>query len=94
MLFKYYPYLYCPLFLKRGGLWLFCSIKIRSTGSGVFETAFGIAWFLGSWLLGVLFDISLGFLLLPSLGDHLPFFDAGSGKEDTLITFLFVSIFS
>ena len=90
MLFKYYPYLYWPLFLKRG----VCSIKIRSTGSGVFETAFGIAWFLGSWLLGVLFDISLGFLLLPSLGDQLPFFDAGSGKEDTLITFLFVSIFS
>ena len=90
MLFKYYPYLCWPLFLKMG----VCSIKIRSTGSGVFETAFGIAWFLGSWLLGVLFDISLGFLLLPSLGDHLPFFDTGNGKEDTLITFLFVSIFS
>ena len=93
MLFKYYPYLYWPLFLKRGGLWLFCSIKIRSTGSGVFEML-SHRLVPRSWLLGVLFDISLGFLLLPCLGDHLPFFDAGSGKEDTLITFLFVSIFS
>ena len=89
MLFKYYPYLCWPLFLKRG----LCSIKIRSTGSGVFEML-SHRLVPSSWLLGVLFDISLGFLLLPSLGDQLPFFDAGSGKEDTLITFLFVSIFS
>ena len=89
MLFKYYPYLCWPLFLKMG----VCSIKIRSTGSGVFEML-SHRLVPRSWLLGVLFDISLGFLLLPSLGDHLPFFDNGSGKEDTLITFLFVSIFS
>ncbi|MGN1189712.1 MAG: MFS transporter [Candidatus Ornithospirochaeta sp.] len=30
--------------------------NMRSTGFGVFETVFGIAWFLGSWLLGVLYD--------------------------------------
>ena len=30
--------------------------NMRSTGFGVFETAFGVAWFLGSWLLGVLYD--------------------------------------
>ena len=89
MLFKYYPYLCWPLFLKMG----VCSIKIRSTGSGVFEML-SHRLVPRSWLLGVLFDISLGFLLLPCLGDHLPFFDNGSGKEDTLITFLFVSIFS
>lgn len=28
----------------------------RSTGFGVFETAFGIFWFLGSWLMGALYD--------------------------------------
>lgn len=30
--------------------------NMRSTGFGVFETVFGVAWFLGSWLLGVLYD--------------------------------------
>ncbi len=32
--------------------------SMRSTGFGIFETGFGIAWFLGSWLLGVLYDRS------------------------------------
>ena len=31
--------------------------SMRSTGFGIFETGFGVAWFLGSWLLGVLYDI-------------------------------------
>ena len=31
----------------------------RATGYGVFECAFGIFWFLGSWLMGVLYDISI-----------------------------------
>lgn len=30
--------------------------NMRSTGFGIFETGFGIAWFLGSWLLGALYD--------------------------------------
>ena len=71
MLFKYYPYLYWPLFLKRGGLWLFCFIKIRSTGFGVFETAFGIAWFLGFWLFGVLYGKSLVVMVLVSFSSHV-----------------------
>ena len=29
---------------------------MRSTGFGIFETGFGIAWFLGSWILGALYD--------------------------------------
>lgn len=32
--------------------------SMRSTGFGIFETGFGIAWFLGSWLLGALYDAS------------------------------------
>ena len=32
--------------------------KMRSTGFGIFETGFGIAWFLGSWLLGYLYDFN------------------------------------
>ena len=31
----------------------------RATGYGIFECSFGIFWFLGSWLMGVLYDISL-----------------------------------
>ena len=30
----------------------------RATGYGIFEFSFGIFWFLGSWLLGVLYDFS------------------------------------
>ena len=31
----------------------------RATGYGIFECAFGVFWFLGSWLLGVLYDHSI-----------------------------------
>lgn len=31
----------------------------RATGYGIFECSFGAFWFLGSWLLGVLYDISI-----------------------------------
>ena len=31
----------------------------RATGYGMFECSFGIFWFLGSWLLGVLYDVSI-----------------------------------
>ena len=31
----------------------------RATGYGIFECSFGVFWFLGSWLLGVLYDISI-----------------------------------
>ncbi len=36
----------------------------RSTGFGVFQTSFGLFWFAGSWLMGVLYDRSLGGLVL------------------------------
>ena len=31
----------------------------RATGYGIFECSFGVFWFLGSWLMGVLYDVSL-----------------------------------
>lgn len=40
---------------------------MRSTGFGVFETGFGIAWFLGSWLLGALYDIKPLYLVIVSI---------------------------
>lgn len=30
----------------------------RSSGFGIFQTSFGVFWFLGSWLMGVLYDMS------------------------------------
>ena len=45
--------------------------KMRSTGFGVFETVFGIAWFLGSWLLGALYDIRPLYLVAVSTAAQL-----------------------
>ncbi len=35
----------------------------RATGYGLFNTGFGLCWFLGSALMGVLYDVSLGALI-------------------------------
>lgn len=40
--------------------------NMRSTGFGVFETVFGVAWFLGSWLLGVLYDRNIRVMVIVS----------------------------
>ena len=45
--------------------------SMRSTGFGIFETGFGVAWFLGSWLLGVLYDINIGYLVGVSIAAQL-----------------------
>lgn len=39
----------------------------RATGYGIFELSFGICWFLGSWLMGVLYDINLPSMVLVSV---------------------------
>lgn len=39
----------------------------RATGYGIFEMSFGVFWFLGSWLLGVLYDINITSLILVSM---------------------------
>lgn len=39
----------------------------RATGYGIFEFAFGVFWFLGSWLLGVLYDISIPVMICVSV---------------------------
>ena len=45
--------------------------SMRSTGFGIFETGFGVAWFLGSWLLGALYDIRPLFLVVISVCSQL-----------------------
>lgn len=41
--------------------------RMRSTGFGIFETGFGIAWFLGSWLMGILYDKRPLYLVIVSV---------------------------
>lgn len=43
----------------------------RATGYGIFECSFGIFWFLGSWLLGVLYDISIPVMAAVSVAAQL-----------------------
>ena len=43
----------------------------RATGYGVFECAFGVFWFLGSWLLGVLYDVSIPAMVAVSVAAQL-----------------------
>ena len=45
--------------------------NMRSTGFGIFETGFGIAWFLGSWILGFLYDINYIYLVIVSVSVQL-----------------------
>ena len=49
----------------------------RSSGFGIFQTAFGICWFLGSWLMGALYEVSPVWLVIFSVAMQLaaiPFF--------------------
>lgn len=39
----------------------------RSSGFGIFQTAFGICWFLGSWLMGALYDWSIASMITVSV---------------------------
>ena len=43
----------------------------RATGYGIFEGAFGLFWFLGSWLLGVLYDLSIPAMIVVSVAAQL-----------------------
>lgn len=53
------------------------SKKIRGLAYGVFNMIYGLSWFLGSWLIGVLYDVSIPTLILFSMLAQLcsiPFF--------------------
>ena len=39
----------------------------RATGYGVFECSFGVFWFLGSWILGVLYDTNITAMVIVSV---------------------------
>lgn len=59
----------------------------RATGFGIFETSFGIAWFIGSALLGALYDYSIPAMIAVSTAAQLaaiPFFLLTSKKAGHL----------
>ncbi|MBQ2221765.1 MAG: hypothetical protein II419_08920, partial [Acidaminococcaceae bacterium] len=39
----------------------------RATGYGIFECSFGVFWFLGSWLMGTLYDLNLAAMVIFSV---------------------------
>ena len=43
----------------------------RATGYGVFECSFGVFWFLGSWIMGVLYDLSIPAMVAVSVAAQL-----------------------
>ena len=59
----------------------------RATGFGIFETSFGIAWFIGRALLGALYDYSIPAMIAVSTAAQLaaiPFFLLTSKKAGHL----------
>src|SRR5204862_7742817 len=44
---------------------------VRATGFGLFDTGFGVAWFLGSWVMGVLYEKSILLLVIFSVALQL-----------------------
>ena len=45
--------------------------KRRASAYGIFNTAFGLLWFLGSFLMGILYDISIPILVIFSVAIQL-----------------------
>ena len=57
----------------------------RATGYGIFECAFGVFWFMGSWLLGSLYDVNLVLMIAVSVAAQLaaaPLFDLAGKAMD------------
>ena len=57
----------------------------RATGFGIFSLAFGVAWFLGSWTLGALYDVNLTLMASVSAACQLlaiPFYILSSGLRN------------
>lgn len=55
----------------------------RATGYGVFECSFGVFWFLGSWIMGVLYDLSIPAMVAVSVAVQLaavPFYLASDRR--------------
>jgi MFS-type transporter involved in bile tolerance (Atg22 family) len=47
------------------------SIKKRGSAYGIFNTGYGLSWFLGSFLMGIIYDISIPGLVIFSVAIQL-----------------------
>lgn len=59
----------------------------RSTGFGVFGVSFGVCWFIGSWVLGILYDTSIPTMVTVSVISQLasiPFLMALAKSHKTM----------
>lgn len=57
----------------------------RSTGFGIFQTAFGVFWFLGSWLMGIMYDHNITLMIIFSVAAQLaavPFYLLSAKKQN------------
>lgn len=45
--------------------------KNRATGYGIFECSFGVFWFLGSWLLGTMYEVSISLMIAISISAQI-----------------------
>lgn len=69
--------------IMRGALGLFVPKEKRGQAYGLFHFLFGLSWFLGSTLLGILYDLSISALVFASLllqASSLPFLWRLRGK--------------
>ena len=58
----------------------------RATGYGIFECAFGVFWFLGSWIMDMLYDLSIPAMVAVSVIAQLsaiPLYLASDRKQRT-----------
>lgn len=58
--------------------------RSRATGYGVFECSFGVFWFLGSWLLGSLYDVNITAMVWVSVASEalsIPLYLLSSASE-------------
>jgi len=61
----------------------------RAAGYGIFECSFGIAWFLGSWLLGALYDNSIILMIILSVFAQMlsiPFYWLSDNRQKKEVT--------
>jgi MFS family permease len=45
--------------------------NMRSTGFGIFQTSFGICWFIGSWAMGIMYDADIAWMVAFSVATQL-----------------------
>ena len=60
----------------------------RATGYGIFECSFGVFWFLGSWLLGNLYDLNIMAMTLVSVAAQLasiPLYISSASQRQKII---------